>query len=87
MVGKDVEVIANGMAYKGILIEVSETEVYIKTLLQSLALPASSVTEIRLAEARMKGGLGVTFPIEEPLEEVEEIQEIEEIEEIEEPEK
>jgi len=83
MVGKEVEVIANGMAYKGTLIEVSETEVYIKTLLQILALPASSVSEIKPAEERIKGGLGITFPVEENAEVIEEIVEIEEIEETE----
>lgn len=80
MVGKEVEVIANGMVYRGKLIEVSESEVYIRTLLQSIALPASSVTEIKLAESRIKGGLGTTFPIEESTEEIEEIHEIEELE-------
>jgi len=50
MIGKEVEVIANGMSYRGRLIEVSETEVHIKSQLQYVSLPASSVTEVRLVE-------------------------------------
>ncbi len=79
MVGRDVEVTANGMAYRGKLIEVSEAEVHLKTPLQWLSLPASSVTGIKLAESPMS--LGATFPVEETADEIEEISEIEEIEE------
>jgi len=46
LVGKEVEVIANGMNYTGILIEVSDTEVHIRTPLQWVALPAESVSAI-----------------------------------------
>ncbi len=49
MIGKEVEVIANGVSYRGVLIEVSDTEVHIRTSMQWLALPASSVTSIRPA--------------------------------------
>jgi len=52
MIGKEVEVIANGMVYKGVLIEVSETEVHLKGQLQWIALPASSVSQIKLAGQR-----------------------------------
>ncbi len=52
MIGKEVEVIANGMVYKGVLIEVSESEVHLKGQLQWIALPASSVSQIKLAEQR-----------------------------------
>jgi hypothetical protein len=50
MIGKEVEVISHGMTYKGTLVEVSDTEVHLKTLAQWIALPASSVGEVRLAE-------------------------------------
>lgn len=49
MIGKEVEVTANGISYKGTLIEVSDTEVHLKTMMQWLSLPASSVTSVRLA--------------------------------------
>jgi len=47
MIGKEVEVTANGMKYRGVLIEVSDTEVHIKTQLQWMALPVSSVTDVK----------------------------------------
>ncbi|NTW60805.1 MAG: hypothetical protein HGB21_01495 [Nitrospirae bacterium] len=50
MIGKEVEVIANGTSYRGTLVEVSDTEVHIKSRLQYVSLPASSVTEVRLDE-------------------------------------
>ena len=49
MIGKEVEVYANGVKYAGILIEVSDEEVHIKTPLQWVALPAASVGSVRLA--------------------------------------
>ena len=52
MIGKEVEVIANGTVYKGVLIEVSESEVHLKGQLQWIALPASSVSQIKLAGQR-----------------------------------
>jgi hypothetical protein len=52
MIGKEVEVIANGVVYKGVLIEVSESEVHLKGQLQWIALPASSVSQIKLAGQR-----------------------------------
>jgi Na+/pantothenate symporter len=52
MIGKDVEVIANGMVYKGVLIEVSESEVHLKGLMQWITLPASSVSQIKPAGQR-----------------------------------
>jgi hypothetical protein len=52
MIGKEVEVIANGMVYKGVLIEVSESEVHLKGQLQWIALPASSVSQIKPAGQR-----------------------------------
>ncbi len=52
MMGKEVELIANGVAYRGVLIEVSDAEVHIKTSMQWISLPASSVTSIKPAENR-----------------------------------
>ena len=54
MIGKEVEVISNGMSYRGKLIEVSDTEVHIKSQLQYVTLPASSVTAVRLVEGSIK---------------------------------
>ncbi len=48
MMGKEVEVIANGLRYTGILIEVSDSEVYIKGTLQWFFLPTASVSSINL---------------------------------------
>ena len=52
MIGKEVEVSANGILYKGVLIEVSDFEVHLKGQLQWIALPASSVSRIKLAGQR-----------------------------------
>ncbi len=48
MIGKEVEVIANGVRYTGVLIEVSDLEVHLKGTMQWISLPASSVSVIRL---------------------------------------
>jgi hypothetical protein len=48
MLGKEVEVIANGMKYSGILIEVSDSEVHLKGSFQWMSLPVSSVSEVKL---------------------------------------
>jgi hypothetical protein len=55
MIGKEVEVIANGMKYAGVLIEVSDAEVHLKGPFQWIALPASSVSEIKLKEPAGRG--------------------------------
>ncbi len=47
LIGKEVEVLANGMSYRGTLVEVSDTEVHLKTPMQWVALPASSVSQIK----------------------------------------
>jgi hypothetical protein len=52
MIGKKVEIFANGIIYSGELIEVSDVEIYLKGTMQWLSLPASSVSEIRLAESK-----------------------------------
>ncbi len=54
MIGKEVEVIANGMSYKGVLIEVSDTEVHLKSTMQWMSLPASTVSTIKLAGVTVK---------------------------------
>jgi hypothetical protein len=48
MIGKEVEVMANGMKYIGVLIEVSDAEVHLKGPFQWITLPTSSISEIRL---------------------------------------
>ncbi|HAR45125.1 MAG: hypothetical protein A2X56_13945 [Nitrospirae bacterium GWC2_57_13] len=48
MIGKEVDVMANGMKYSGVLVEVSDTEVHLKTSMQWVSLPASSVSTIAL---------------------------------------
>ena len=50
MIGKEVEVIANGIRYAGVLIEVSDAEVHLKGSYQWIALPTASVTEIQPKE-------------------------------------
>ncbi|HSQ78511.1 MAG TPA: hypothetical protein VLN91_06430 [Nitrospirota bacterium] len=49
MLGKEVEVIASGTTYRGVLIEVSDAEVHIRTSMQWVALPVSSVSVVKLA--------------------------------------
>jgi len=49
MIGKEVEVIANGMHYTGILIEVSDTEVHLKSPFQWISLPVSTVSDVKMA--------------------------------------
>lgn len=51
MINKEVEVIANGMKYAGVLVEVSDVEVHLKGSFQWLTLPVASVSEIKLKEA------------------------------------
>lgn len=52
MIGKQVEVFANGVQYKGVLIEVSPNEVHLAGQMQWIALPASSVSQIKLVEKK-----------------------------------
>jgi hypothetical protein len=54
MIGKEVEVIANGMTYRGVLIEVSDTEVHLKSVMQWISLPASTVSIIKRAGEPMR---------------------------------
>ncbi len=62
MIGKEVEVIANGMRYVGVLIEVSDVEVHLRTSMQWIALPVTSVSEVRPLASRVQ-------TIEQPSEE------------------
>ena len=50
MIGKEVEVTANGISYRGELVEITDNEVNLKTLMQWISLPISSVNTIQLAE-------------------------------------
>ena len=54
MIGKEVEVIANGMNYSGVLIEVSDVEVHLKNPFQWISLPVSSVSEVKLKGSETK---------------------------------
>ncbi|HAK61114.1 MAG TPA: hypothetical protein DCO77_12175 [Nitrospiraceae bacterium] len=47
LIGKEVIAVANGVQYAGVLVEVSENEVFLQTPLQWVVLPASSVNAIR----------------------------------------
>jgi hypothetical protein len=51
MIGNEVIVSANGVQYTGVLIEVSDSEVYLKSPFQWITLPVSSVGDIRLSKA------------------------------------
>jgi hypothetical protein len=51
MMGKEVEVISNGMKYVGILVEVSDVEVHLKSSMQWISLPSSSVSDMKLKGA------------------------------------
>ena len=80
LIGKEVEAVANGIQYYGVLIEVSEDEVYLKTPLQWVVLPANDVSLIKLKGA-------VDMEPERVGQEEFSPEEIEEIEEIENKEK
>jgi hypothetical protein len=54
MLGKEVEVVANGMKYSGVLIEVSDSEVHLKGSFQWISLPVSAVSELKLKGSEMR---------------------------------
>ncbi len=58
MIGKEVEVIANGVSYTGVLVEVSDSEVHLKGSMQWISLPAVSVSVIRLKNSSTKAREG-----------------------------
>ncbi len=47
LIGREVEAVANGISYRGKLIEVSETEVFIQGELGWMQLKVDEVTEIK----------------------------------------
>jgi hypothetical protein len=47
LIGQEVEVMSDGMLYRGRLIEVSETEVFLQSELGWIQLSVEKVTEIR----------------------------------------
>lgn len=50
LVGKPVEVMANGISYTGILVEISETEVYLEAQSGWIVIPIDQVAFIRKKE-------------------------------------
>jgi hypothetical protein len=52
LIGKEVEVSANGVSYRGVLVEVSDSEVHLKGTLGYISLPTSSVGGVWLADSR-----------------------------------
>ncbi|HXY54933.1 MAG TPA: hypothetical protein VEM40_09730 [Nitrospirota bacterium] len=50
MIGKEVEIIANGVSYTGVLIEVSDAEVNLKGSMQWIALPVSTISVVKLKD-------------------------------------
>lgn len=55
MIGKEVELIANGVEYRGILVEVSDESVFLKTTSQWIELPTPNVSAMRLADSISHG--------------------------------
>ena len=54
MMGKEVEVLANGVSYRGVLMEMTDNEVSLKSLMQWISLPMSSVNTVRLQGERRR---------------------------------
>jgi len=50
MVNKEVVVVANGIEYRGKLVEVTETEVSLQGALGWMSVPVESVTSMNLVE-------------------------------------
>lgn len=50
LIGKQVEVVSGGMVYRGRLVEVSETEVFLQGELGWMQLSVETVTEINPVE-------------------------------------
>lgn len=49
--GQPVDVMYNGVAYRGTLIGADETQLYLQTSLESVTLPMEGVTEVRRTES------------------------------------
>lgn len=47
--GKEVEVVYQGVIYRGRLVGASENEVYLQTLNESITLPMEDITDVREA--------------------------------------
>lgn len=50
LIGKEVEVITIDVVYRGVLIEVGETEVYLSSESGWITIPMANIAEIRIAE-------------------------------------
>jgi hypothetical protein len=50
LIGKEVEVIALDIVYRGILVEVGETEVYLHSESGWITIPVANIAEIRIAK-------------------------------------
>lgn len=48
--GQQVEVVYNGLIYRGELAGASEDEVYLKTIMDWVSLPMEGITQVRKAE-------------------------------------
>jgi len=48
MMGNEVEVVANGIFYRGVLMEMTDNEVSLKSLMQWISLPVSAVNTVRI---------------------------------------
>ena len=49
LIGKEVEVVALDIIYRGVLVEISESEVYLRSETGWITIPVSNITEIREA--------------------------------------
>lgn len=49
LIGKEVVVLANGIEYRGQLVEINNEEVYLKTELGWVTIPVNAISEIRPA--------------------------------------
>jgi hypothetical protein len=56
LMGKEVEVLSHGIRYSGLLVEVSDTEVHLKSSMQWISLPVDQVSDIKL-KGDERGGL------------------------------
>ncbi len=50
LVGREVEVITQDVVYRGILVEVGETEVHIRSESGWLAIPVANIAEVKPVE-------------------------------------
>ncbi|MDH4027320.1 MAG: hypothetical protein OEU95_00620 [Nitrospirota bacterium] len=50
LVGKEVEVVTPDIVYRGVLVEIGETEIHLQAETGWITIPADRVVEIRAAE-------------------------------------